>query len=88
MVSSTTTCDGVFFERPQSRGGLSRVDQGGVGAFDFLHVLRRKCGDAGEVLEDVERCPLRRQEAPRFSRYPRQRCTVLDVIAVFNASSR
>ena len=59
MVLTTAYLHGPFFQRPDARGGLSGVQDLGVGAIQKGHKIPGLGGNGTHTLHGVEHQPLR-----------------------------
>ena len=66
MVLSTAHAHGVLFQRAVARVGLAGVQDGRVSFGDRVHKGAGERGDARELLQKVERGPLRGQHPPSW----------------------
>src|SRR3546814_7234684 len=73
---------GVLGQAAESGERIARVDHGGPRSGDAVDERRRRGGDAGQELQEIEGGPFRRQQAVRLSRYSGQRRSLLGARAV------
>src|SRR5271165_1474659 len=64
MVCTAATAHGVFVELSPAGKRLARVQDLGPSAGDCVYVFPGRCGHAAQVLEKIERCPLRCENGP------------------------
>src|SRR5579875_2386041 len=73
VVMASAQAHSLFFEGPQPRGGLTRIENAHAGAGHGSNAARGQGGDAGEVAEEVEGHTLGTQESARRSAEDGQR---------------
>ena len=56
MVFCATGSHSGFFQKPQPRRGLTRIEYHGLGSANGFHISASDRGDAGESLNEVQRC--------------------------------
>src|SRR5437867_4257118 len=72
MIAPTTGSDCILFQHAQPRRRLARVHDTCSGICYGIHVAMRECGDAGKVLQEVERDALDREQDLRFAAQARK----------------
>ena len=55
MVFSAAGSHSGFFQKPQPRRGLARIEYHGLGSANGFHISASDRGDAGESLNEVQR---------------------------------
>ena len=66
MIRSPAALHGVFFQSPQSRHGLARVEHTGVRSLNGIHESPRQRGDAAQVLHQIQNHPLATEQHARI----------------------
>jgi len=84
MVLRAPHAGRIFLEPAKARDRLAGVEQGHARAIDRVDVTTREGGDAGQVLDDVERRALGGQQGPRFAPQANEIGTGFDPIPVLD----
>ena len=65
MIAAAADADRVFLDRAQTRRGLARADDLRLGVADRRDHGRRRRRDSAQTAQEIQRDPLRRQNAAR-----------------------